>query len=86
MPLFMAAVGLVALVQLFVYLGQWLSKMQVARFLAEHGLVIEWVLYLAAGVAGGPRLAAGDRANATVFEAVDLAHGCSRQADQSSRA
>jgi ATP-dependent Clp protease ATP-binding subunit ClpE len=50
MPLFVAMIGILALVQLFVYFGQWLSKMQVAAWLAEHATLIEWVLCLAAGV------------------------------------
>src|ERR1700732_4924540 len=50
MPLFLAMIRILALVQLFVYLGQWLSKMQVAAWLAEHATLIEWVLCLAAGV------------------------------------
>jgi hypothetical protein len=48
MPLFMAAVGILALVQLFVYLGQWLSKVPVAAWLVEHAQAVEWVLGLAA--------------------------------------
>jgi hypothetical protein len=48
MPLFIAAVGILALVQLFVYLGQWLSKIPVAAWLVEHAQAVEWVLGLAA--------------------------------------
>jgi ATP-dependent Clp protease ATP-binding subunit ClpA len=50
MPIFVTAVGILALVQLFVYLGQWLSKLAVAAWLAEHAQVIEWSLVLAATI------------------------------------
>ena len=50
MPVFMAAIGILALVQLFVYLGQGLSKVPVAAWLAEHAQVIEWALASAAAI------------------------------------
>jgi len=46
----MAAIGILALVQLFVYLGQGLSKVPVAAWLAEHAQVIEWALASAAAI------------------------------------
>jgi hypothetical protein len=48
MPVFMAAMGILALVQLFVYLGQWLSTIPAAAWLAEYARVIEWTLGSAA--------------------------------------
>jgi AAA domain (Cdc48 subfamily) len=48
MPLFFAATGILALVQLFLFVGQWLPKISIASWLAEHAHVIEWVLGLAA--------------------------------------
>jgi len=48
MPVFMAAMGILALVQLFVYLGQWLSTIPAAAWLAEYARVIEWALGAAA--------------------------------------
>jgi hypothetical protein len=50
MPIFVAAIGIVAIVQLFVYLGQWLSKVPVAAWLAEYAQVIEWALASAAAI------------------------------------
>ena len=50
MPVFMAAIGILALVQLFVYLGQGLSKVPVAAWLAEYAQVIEWALASAAAI------------------------------------
>ena len=50
MPVFMAAIGILALVQLLVYLGQWLSKVPVAVWLAEYAQVIEWALASAAAI------------------------------------
>src|SRR5580704_11257849 len=52
MPIFAAAMGILALVQLFVYLGQWLSKIPAAAWLAEHARFIEWTLSLAAVISG----------------------------------
>jgi len=46
----MAAIGILALVQLFVYLGQGLSKVPVAAWLAEYAQVIEWALASAAAI------------------------------------
>jgi ATP-dependent Clp protease ATP-binding subunit ClpA len=49
-PLFVAVIGILALVQLFVYLGQWLAKIPVAAWLVEHARAIEWTLAVAAGI------------------------------------
>jgi ATP-dependent Clp protease ATP-binding subunit ClpA len=50
MPVFVAAAGILALVQLFSYMGQWLSRISIASWLAEYAHVIEWTLGLAAAV------------------------------------
>jgi ATP-dependent Clp protease ATP-binding subunit ClpA len=49
-PVFIAVMSILALVQLFVYLGQWLSKIPVAAWLAEHARAVEWALAAAAVV------------------------------------
>lgn len=50
MPIFIAAMGILALVQLFSYVGQWLSKVPIASWLAEHARAIEWTLWILATV------------------------------------
>ena len=49
-PVFMAAIGILALVQLFVYAGQLLSKVPVAAWLTRYAQVIEWTLAIAATI------------------------------------
>jgi ATP-dependent Clp protease ATP-binding subunit ClpE len=48
MPFFVAAAGILALVQLFSFVGPWLSRISIAPWLAEHAHAIEWTLGLAA--------------------------------------
>ncbi|ARN83010.1 AAA family ATPase [Methylocystis bryophila] len=50
MPIFMAAIGILAFVQLLGYLGQWLSKSPLASWVDRHAEVIEWTLAVAAAV------------------------------------
>jgi hypothetical protein len=87
MPLFLAVIGILALVQLFVYLGQWLSKMQLGAWLVEHATLIEWVLCLAAGVSLSLVFLGWLRATKRLPQLLTRwtwLNGCSRQAYKSS--
>jgi ATP-dependent Clp protease ATP-binding subunit ClpA len=47
-PVFIAVMSILALVQLFVYLGQWLPNISVAAWVAAHARAVEWTLAVAA--------------------------------------